>query len=159
MVPAHKKRVYSTIRLFWNMPLQFDVGLNRVILYVFDSLGPTGALRISYAPKWSYYLSLLSTHWRVGPMSSSSSLHSLSGIPSSVRHGHELAGDVDGLFRLLSASAMAINPSHPSHRHHAHPPSCPQSRPSSAAMATDLTSAAGGRGRMGRGRRIQIDEL
>jgi hypothetical protein len=27
-----------TIRLFVNIPLQFDVGLNRVILYIFDSL-------------------------------------------------------------------------------------------------------------------------
>jgi hypothetical protein len=39
--------------------LQFDVGLNRAILYVFDSiwsifdsLGPTGVLRIFVCPKW-----------------------------------------------------------------------------------------------------------
>jgi hypothetical protein len=48
---------------------------------------------------------------------------------------------------------MATNPPHPPRRHHAHPSSWPQSRPSSTAMATDLTTVAGGRGRVGRGRR------
>ena len=64
----------TTIHLFRNLPLQFSHSLNRVILYVFDALGPTCRPPYFRMVHNAHTASLLSTGWRLGPTPTSSFL-------------------------------------------------------------------------------------